>query len=101
MRRVKLKVYENNYPTNYLELAKLVFSLKIWRHFLYGVKCELFTGHFSLQHVFTSKNINFRQKKLVELLKDYNVTITYHPGKVNVVADALSRKAVSMSSVTY
>ncbi|WMV08374.1 hypothetical protein MTR67_001759 [Solanum verrucosum] len=94
----QLNVHERNYTTHDLELAVVVFAFKIWRHYLYGVKCEVFTDHCSLQHVFTPKNLNLRQQRWMELLKDYNVTIQYHPGKANVVADALSQKAVSMGS---
>ena len=86
-------MHERNYPTHDL------FALKIWWHYLYGVKCEVFTDHRSLQHVFTQKDLNLRQRRWMELLKDYDVTIQYHLGKANVVADALSRKAVSMGSL--
>ncbi|KAH0683009.1 hypothetical protein KY290_021590 [Solanum tuberosum] len=95
----QLKVHERNYSTHDLELTAIVFALKIWRHYLYGVKCEVFTDHRYLQHVFTQKNLNLRQIRWMELLKDYDVTIQYHPGKANVVADALSRKVVSMGSL--
>ncbi|WMV36955.1 hypothetical protein MTR67_030340, partial [Solanum verrucosum] len=87
----QLKVHERNYPTHDLELAAVVFALKIWRHYLYGVKCEVFTNHRSFMHVFTQKDLNLRQRRWMELLKDYDVTIQYHPGKANVVADALSK----------
>ncbi|KAH0776449.1 hypothetical protein KY290_007860 [Solanum tuberosum] len=93
----QLKVHERNYPTHDLELAAVVFALKIWRHYLYGVKCEVFTDHRSLQHVFTQKDLNLRQQRWMELLKDYNVTIQYHSGKANVVEDALSRKTLGIS----
>ncbi|WMV45901.1 hypothetical protein MTR67_039286 [Solanum verrucosum] len=89
----QLKVHERNYPTHDLELAAVVFDLKIWRHYLYGVKCEVFTDHRSLHHVFTQMDLNLRQRRWMELLKDYDVTIQYLQGKANVVADALSRKA--------
>ncbi|WMV51117.1 hypothetical protein MTR67_044502 [Solanum verrucosum] len=95
----QLKVHERNYPAHDLELAAVVFSLKIWGHYIYGVKCEVFTDHRSLQHVFTQKDMNLRQRRWMELLKDYDVTNQYHPGKANVVADALSQKAVSMGSL--
>ncbi|WMV41338.1 hypothetical protein MTR67_034723 [Solanum verrucosum] len=95
----QLKAHERNYPTHDLELAAVVFALKIWRHYLYGVKCEVFTYHRSLQHVFTQKGLNLRQRRWRELLKDYDVTIQYHPGKANIVAYALSRKAVSIGSL--
>ncbi|WMV41230.1 hypothetical protein MTR67_034615 [Solanum verrucosum] len=89
----QLKMHERNYPTHDLELAAVVFALKIWPHYLYGVNCEVFTNHRSLQHVFTQKDLNLRQRIWMELLKDYDVTIQYNLGKANVVADDLSRKA--------
>ncbi|WMV42140.1 hypothetical protein MTR67_035525, partial [Solanum verrucosum] len=95
----QLKVHERNYPTHDLELAAVVFALKIWWHYLYGLKCEVFTGHHSLQHVFTQKDLNLRQRKWMELLKEYDVTIQYYPSKANMVADELSRKVVSMGSL--
>ncbi|XP_073061844.1 uncharacterized protein [Primulina eburnea] len=88
----QLKPYEKNYPTHHLELAAVVFALKIWRHYLYGAKCEIFTDHQSLKYLFTQKELNMRQRRWIELLKDYDLTISYHPGKANKVADALSRK---------
>ena len=78
-----------------------MFALKQWRHYLYGVKCEVYTDHRSLQSVFTQRDLNLRQGRWMELLKDYDVTILYHPGKVNVVVDALSRKAGSMGSLAH
>ncbi|GKB97644.1 putative reverse transcriptase domain-containing protein, partial [Tanacetum coccineum] len=71
---------------------KVVFALKIWRHYLYGTKCTVFTDHKSLQHILDQKELNMRQRRWLELLSDYDCDIRYHPGKVNVVADALSRK---------
>ena len=88
----QLKVHENNYTTHDLELGAVVFALKIWRHYLYGTKCTIFTDHKSLQHIFDQKYLNMRQRRWVELLNDYECEIRYHPGKANVVADALSRK---------
>ena len=87
----QLKKHEENYPTRDLELAAVVFALKIWRHYLYGVPCRIFTDHKSLQYIFTQKELNLRQRRWLELIKDYDCTIEYHPGKANVVADALSR----------
>ena len=86
----QLKEHEKNYPTHDLELAAVVFALKIWRHYLYGTKCKLFTDHKSLQYLFNQKELNMRQRRWLELLKDYGCEILYHPGKANVVADALS-----------
>ena len=97
----QLKVHECDYPTHDLELAAVVFALKQWRHYLYGVKCEVYTEHRSLQYLFTQKDLNLRQRRWMELLKDYDITILYHPGKANVVADALSRKAGSMGSLAH
>ena len=94
-------MHERNYPTHDLELAAVVFALKQWRHYLYGVKCEVYTDHRSLQYVFTQKDLNLRQRRWMELLKDYDITILYHPGKANVVADALSRKVGSMGSLAH
>ena len=89
----KLKLHEMNYPTHDLELAAIIFALKIWRHYLYGDNCQIFTDHKSLQYIFTQKDLNLRQRRWVELLSDYDCTIDYHPGRANVVADALSRKS--------
>ncbi|KAI3822522.1 hypothetical protein L1987_10113 [Smallanthus sonchifolius] len=88
----QLNIYEKNYTTHDLELVAVVFALKIWRHYLYGTKCVVFTDHKSLQHIFNQKQLNMRQRRWVELLNDYDCQIRYHPGKANVVADALSRK---------
>jgi hypothetical protein len=88
----QLKVNEVNYTTHDLELGAVVFALKIWRHYLYGTKCTIFTDHKSLQHIFDQKELNMRQRRWIELLNDYECEIRYHPGKANVVADALSRK---------
>ncbi|WMV20158.1 hypothetical protein MTR67_013543 [Solanum verrucosum] len=95
----QLKVHEKNYPTHDLELAAIIFALKIWRHYLYGVHGDVFTDHKSLQYVFTQKELNLKQMRWLELLKDYDMSILYHPGKANVVADALSR--FSMGSTTH
>ncbi|KAH9686662.1 Endonuclease [Citrus sinensis] len=88
----QLKKHEQNYPTHDLELAAVVFALKIWRHYLYRATCQIFTDHKSLKYLFTQKELNLRQRRWIELIKDYDCTIDYHPGKGNVVADALSRK---------
>ena len=89
----QLKVYEKNYPTHDLELAAVVFALKIWRHYLYGVQCRIYTDHQSLKYFFTQKDLNMRHRRWLELVKDYDREIHYHPGKANKVADALSRKS--------
>jgi ribonuclease HI len=88
----QLKKHEENYPTHDLELAAVVHALKILRHYLMGNKCELYTDHKSLKYFFTQTELNMRQRRWVELIKDYGVEINYHPGKANVVADALSQK---------
>ncbi|GKC96857.1 putative reverse transcriptase domain-containing protein [Tanacetum coccineum] len=88
----QLKIHEKNYTTHDLELGAVVFALKIWRHYLYGTKCTVFTDHKSLQHILDQKELNMRQRRWLELLSDYDCKIRYHPGKANVVADALSRK---------
>ncbi|GKC84896.1 putative reverse transcriptase domain-containing protein [Tanacetum coccineum] len=88
----QLKPNEENYNTHDLKLGAVVFALKIWRHYLYGTKCTMFINHKSLQHILDPKELNMRQRRWLELLADYDCEICYHPGKVNVVADALSRK---------
>ncbi|GJS93059.1 putative reverse transcriptase domain-containing protein [Tanacetum coccineum] len=86
----QLKPHEENYTTHDLELGAVVFALKIWRHYLYGTKCTVFTDHKSLQHILDQKELNMRQRRWLELLADYDCEIRYHPGMANVVADALS-----------
>ena len=90
-----MKPHEQNYPTRDLELAAVVFALKIWRHYLYGEKCRIFTDHKSLKYLLTQKDLNLRQRRWLELLKDYDCIIDYHPKKSNVVVDALSGKMIS------
>ncbi|KAF8082658.1 hypothetical protein N665_0814s0004 [Sinapis alba] len=89
--------HEVNYPTHDLELAAVVFALKIWRSYLYGEKVKIFTDHQSLKYIFTQANLNLRQRRWMELLADYNLEIAYHPGKANLVADALSRRRSDVS----
>ncbi|GJX28838.1 putative reverse transcriptase domain-containing protein [Tanacetum coccineum] len=88
----QLEIHEKNYTTHDLELGAVVFALKIWRHYVYGTKCTVFTDHKSLQHILDQKELNMRQRRWLELLSDYDCDIRYHPGKANVIADALSRK---------
>lgn len=88
----QLRKHEENYPTHDLELAAVVHALKIWRHYLLGKSCNIYTDHKSLKYLFTQSDLNMRQRRWLELIKDYDLSIHYHPGKANVVADALSRK---------
>ncbi|GJT97438.1 putative reverse transcriptase domain-containing protein [Tanacetum coccineum] len=88
----QLKVHEDNYTTHDLELGGVVFALRLWRHYLYGTKCMVFTDHKSLQYILNQKELNLRQQRCIELLSEYDCEIQYHPGKSNVVADILSRK---------
>ena len=94
----QLKPHEVNYPTHDLELAAVVFALKIWRCYLYGEKFDVYSDHKSLKYVFTQKELNMRQRRWMEYLDDYDFSLHYHPGKANVVADALSRKSQAMMS---
>jgi hypothetical protein len=89
----QLRKHEVNYPTHDLELAAVVHALKIWRQYLMGKRCELYTDHKSLKYIFTQSNLNLRQRRWLELIKDYDLGINYHPRKANVVADALSRRS--------
>ena len=95
----KLKAHDRNYPSHDHELAAVVFALKIWRHYLYGVLVDVFTNHKSLQYVFTQNDLNVQQRMSLELLKDYDMILLYHSDKANVVVDALSR--MTMGSVSY
>ncbi|GJX76196.1 putative reverse transcriptase domain-containing protein [Tanacetum coccineum] len=92
MRPDNSSLTKKNYTTHDLELGAVVFALKIWRHYLYGTTCTVFTDHKSLQHILHQKELNMRQRRWLELLADYDCEIRYHPGKANVVADALSQK---------
>ena len=89
----QLRKHEQNYPTHDLELAAVVHALKIWRHYLIRKRTEIYTDHKSLKYFFTQPDLNLRQRRWLELIKDYDLGINYHPGKANVVADALSRKS--------
>ncbi|KAK9109466.1 hypothetical protein Sjap_017526 [Stephania japonica] len=95
----QLKIHEKNYPVHDLELAAVVFALKIWRHYLYGEKFIVYSDHKSLKYLFTQSELNMRQRRWLEFLKDYDFTLQYHPGKANVVADALSRRRTSRETI--
>nr|GFB23640.1 putative reverse transcriptase domain-containing protein [Tanacetum cinerariifolium] len=88
----QLKKHEENYMTHDLELGAVVFVLRLWRHYLYGTKCTVYTNHKSQCYILDQKELNMRQRRWIELLNDYDCEICYHPGKGNVVADALSQK---------
>ncbi|KAG7567925.1 Zinc finger CCHC-type superfamily [Arabidopsis thaliana x Arabidopsis arenosa] len=88
----QLRKHEGNYPTHDLEMAAVVFALKIWRSYLYGAKVQIFTDHKSLKYIFTQPELNLRQRRWMEFVADYDLDIAYHPGKANQVADALSRR---------
>ena len=89
----QLRKHEVNYPTHDLELTAVVHALKIWRHYLLGNICHIYIDHKSLKYIFTQPKLNMRQRRWLELIKDYNLEVHYHPGKANVVADALSQKS--------
>ena len=89
----QLKNHKWNYPTHDMELATIVFALKICCHYLYGEQFEVFSDHKSLKYIFTQRDLNMRQRKWMEYLEDCDFTFHYHPGKANVVADALSWKS--------
>jgi len=95
----QLKVHEKNYSTHDLELAAVVFALKTWRHYLYGAQFQVFSDHKSLKYLFDHKELNMRQRRWMEYLKDYDFELLYHPGKAKVVADALSRKRVHVAAM--
>jgi ribonuclease HI len=100
----QLRKHEENYSTHSLELVAVVHTLKIWRHYLIGHRCEIYNDHKSLKYIFTQMDLNLRQRRWLELTKDYDLGINYHPGKANVVADALRQKVpqrhVCTSNVT-
>jgi hypothetical protein len=89
----QLRRHEEHYPTHDLELAGVVMALRTWRHYLLGNMIHIYTDHKSLKYIFTQPNLNMRQRRWLELIKDYELEVHYHPGKANIVADALSRKA--------
>jgi hypothetical protein len=89
----QLRKHEEKYPTHDMELAAVVHALKIWRHYIIGKRCEVYLDHKSLKYIFTQSDLNLRQWRWLELIKDYDLGINYHPGKANVVADALSKRS--------
>ena len=89
----QLKNHKQNYPTHDMELEAVIFTLKILRHYLYGEQFEVYSNHKSLKYIFTQRDLNMRQRRWMEFLKDYDFTLHYHPGKANLVADALSRES--------
>jgi hypothetical protein len=89
----QLRKHEAHYPTHDLELAAVVHTLKIWRHYIIGKRYELYTDHKSLKYIFTQSNLNLRQIRWLELINDYDLGVNYHPGKANVVVDALRRRS--------
>jgi hypothetical protein len=89
----QLRRHEEHYPTHDLELAVVVMALWMWRHYLLGNVVHICTDHKILKYIFTQSDLNMRQRRWVELIKDYELEVHYHPGKTNIVADALSRKA--------
>ena len=97
----QLRRHELNYLTHDLELAAVVHALKIWRHYLYGQQCDIYTDHKSLKYIFTQNELNMLQRRWLELVKDYDMEIHYHPGKANVVADALSRISYVNMAVAF
>jgi ribonuclease HI len=97
----QLRKHELNYPTHDLELAAVVHALKIWRHYIMGTKFQIYTDHKSLKYIFTQKVLNMRQRRWLELIKDYDLEIHYHPGKANLVADALSWKVHANMALTF
>ena len=90
---LQLKNHEQSYPTHDMEFVAIVFALKIWLHYLYGESFEVFSDHKSLKYIFTQRDLNMRQQRWMEYLEDYDFHLHYHPGKANVVADALSQKS--------
>jgi ribonuclease HI len=97
----QLRKHEQNYPTHDLELAAMVHALKIWRHYIMGSTCQIYTDHKSLKYIFTQKDLNLRQRRWLELIKNYDLDIEYHPWKANLVAYALSRKGQANMALAF
>ena len=95
----QLRTHEKNYPTHDLELVAIIFALKIWRHYVYGGKFEVFSDHKSLKYLFDQKELNMRQRRWMEFLKDYDFELQYHLGKANIVTNDLSKKSLHISSL--
>jgi ribonuclease HI len=89
----QLRKHEEKYLTHDMELVAVVHALKIWRHYIIGKRCEVYSDQKSLKYIFTQPDLNLRQRRWLERIKDYDLGINYHPGKANVVADALSRRS--------
>jgi hypothetical protein len=89
----QFRKHKEKYLTHNLELAAVVHALKIWRHYIIGKRCEVYSDHKSLKYIFTQPNLNLRQRRWLELIKDYDLGINYHPSKANVVAGTLSRRS--------
>jgi hypothetical protein len=89
----QLRKREAHYLTHHLEFATVVHALKFWRHYLIGKRCGLYTDNKRLKYIFTQPNLSLRQRRWLELIKDYDLGINYHPGKANVVVDALSQRS--------
>jgi hypothetical protein len=88
----QLRKHKENYPTHDLELVAVVHSLKIWRHYLINHRCEIYSDHKSLKYIFTQADLNLRQRRWLELIKDYDIGIHYHLGKANIVANAKGKQ---------
>ncbi|WVZ97565.1 LOW QUALITY PROTEIN: hypothetical protein U9M48_043091 [Paspalum notatum var. saurae] len=101
LRFTALRKHELNYPTHDLKLAAVMHALKIWRHYLFGQRCEIYTDHKSLKYIFTQNELNMRQRRCLELIKEYDMEIHYHPSKANVMADALSRKSYANMALGF
>jgi hypothetical protein len=86
----QLRKHEEHYLAHDLKLVAVIHALKIWRHYLIGKRCEIYSDHKSLKHIFTQPDLNLRRRRWLELIKDYDLGIYYHPGKANVVVDALN-----------
>jgi hypothetical protein len=89
----QLRCHEEHYPTHDLELAEVVMALQTWHHYLHGNVVHIYTDHKSLKYIFTQPGLNMRQRRWLELIKDYELEVHYHSRKANFIAAVLSRKA--------